>query len=241
MTRGIYFGAEAMTSQMLKQDVLTNNLANVDSIGFKADRVSFAKFLADFAPAAPLRNPRPGVLIGHTLVDSGIDLSPGLIRHTGNPLDIALSEDVFLSVMTPAGVRYTRQGNLRLSRDGTLETVQGAKVLGERGPIRIQGNKVQITDAGEVVVDTNLVDRLALVRFSDASLLSKEGALLFAGRQATAAKDALVRPGYLEFSNVNPVRTMVEMMTTLRAYEAAQRTIQLQDEALARVMEVVRV
>lgn len=241
MTPGIYRAAAAMASHLMKQDVLANNLANVDSAGFKADRISFAFRDVLLPKVAALAGNLPATPSSSTIAgQSRTDFSAGGLRETGNPLDVALPDGEFLTVRTPAGDRYTRHGRLRLSQEGKLETADGFKVMGKGGEIQIAGREVHLTERAEVVVNGAIVDRLALARFADLQALRKEGNGLFSGPQAQPATASGLRTGYLEGSNVNPVRTMVEMITTLRAYEAAQRTVQLQDETIGKAMEVVQ-
>jgi flagellar basal-body rod protein FlgG len=160
----------------------------------------------------------------------------GPLQRTGNALDVALLGDVYLAVATPAGQRYTRHGGLKLGSDGTLVTASGDPVLGENGPIAVSGGQVEIRPDGTVWVDGVESDRLRLVSFADASALVKEGRNLLASTAASGpsipAPAGRVEPGFLELSNVDPVRELVAMITVMRAYEASKQALRAQDEAL---------
>lgn len=245
MTRGVYAAAGAMTVQLLKQDLLANNLANASSVGFKRDRLAFESVTVPPPEALRSRGPAFGLANTVTSFAARTDFSGGPERTTGNPLDLALPPGAFLTVDTPAGPRYTRNGNLRVSESGQLETGEGFAVRGSGGPVQLPRESARLNTRGEIEVKGQVVDRLALARFTDPRVLRKEGNGLFSASPTAAApepvdRDARVHVGSLEGSNVSPVHTLVEMLATLRAYEATQKSLQLQDESLARMMEVMR-
>ena len=263
MLRGLYTSASGMLAEQVRVDVLSNNLANVQTAGFKRQTVvqsAFPEMLlrrvydpvpvsGGVAPAGAsgqatgaLYDPRPviGRLGTGTYIDGTYsDLSPGALRYTGNPLDMALEGQGFFTVETPAGVRFTRDGRFTLDADGWLVTLEGHRVLGEAGPIQIQGRDVHVTEGGEVWVDGALAGVLALRDFADPQGLVREGSSLWAptawsGQPQPAA--ARVREGYLEESNVNVVTAMVELIAAYRSYEANQRVIQAYDQTLGKAV-----
>lgn len=199
-----------------RQAAMSNNLANVETAGFKAERV-FAQLLADGELVA----------VGRT------DHSEGSLTPTGRDLDVALSGDGFLVVETPEREeRWIRGGALSLSPEGMLVDMGGRAVLGEGGPIVVPPGSIEITAAGEVRVDGAPLDRLRLERAADAGTLERRGANLW---QPSELKTALgpdeiqVRQGQLEGSNVDPIGSLVEMIEIQRAYTAIQRSMQTED------------
>lgn len=175
------------------------------------------------------------------------DFSQGALNPTGNDFDIALQGKGFFSIETPEGTRYTRDGQFTKNAEGFLVTKEGYKVLGENGPIKVDGKSVAISEKGEVIVDKNKIDTLKVVDFKDYSLLQKQGDGLIKPSidetpEMFVQPTATVQQGFIEGSNVNSVREMVEMMTVLRSYEASQRMIKAHDDLLGKsVNEIAKV
>lgn len=157
------------------------------------------------------------------------DFSPGAIRETGRPLDVALEGDGFLVVQTPRGERYMRAGNLTLDASGQLVTQQGDLVVGQSGPITIPPGDVTIGEDGTISVKGQQVDQLKVVRFDNPqAALVKEGASLFIATgngRPLEANGTRVAQGSLEMSNVNSVSEMVAMMQNSREFESLQKSI----------------
>ncbi len=195
---------------------MSNNLANVETAGFKAERV-FARLLAD----------------GDLVAVSQADHAEGSLTPTGRELDIALGGRGFLVVETPEGEeRWIRGGALSLSPDGMLVDMGGRAVLGEAGPIVVPPGQIEITAAGELRVDGEPFDRLRLERPGDAEVVERRGANLWlpTGLKTPLGPDEIqVRQGHLEESNVDPVGSLVEMIEIQRAYTAIQRSMQTED------------
>ncbi|MBW1739625.1 MAG: flagellar hook-basal body protein [Deltaproteobacteria bacterium] len=225
MQLGVYQAIRGSRIQALRFDIITNNLANVDTPGFKKDKLSFDEFLQEHVRA---------------------DLSQGNMSYTGNPLDLALEGDGFFKVKTPNGIRYTRNGSFCLNADSILVTQNGDPVLGENGVIFIQGNDIVINTRGQVTVDETVVDTLSAATFVRPELLQKEGLsyYIYQGNQKEiiTPEKVFFRQGYLERSNVGVVEEMTKMIETLRTYEAYQRILQTFDETSHKsVNEVGRV
>ena len=207
--------------QEKRLEVVTNNLANVNSVGYKRDRVLFKAFLAES---------------GAYVVPVGVktDFSHGTMRNTGNELDVALEGDGFLVVKTSNGIRYTREGNLKLNKDNILVTQAGYPVLGEAGPIMVfSGSDITISLRGEVLEGTGLnitpLDTLKIVDFARPDLLEKEGEGLFRApgeEEANEAGEIFVKQGFIEMANVNPLWEMVKLIDIQRSYESYQKVIQ---------------
>jgi flagellar basal-body rod protein FlgF len=219
MADGIYAALSGGISNLEILDVLSNNLANADAIGFKEDRPLFAEVL---------RQRLPGVVDDSTQVavrGMATDLRQGALVRTGNPLDLALVGDGFFAVETAQGVRYTRRGDFRLGDRGRLQTAGGAAVLGQGGPIHVPPGALAIDEQGNLSVDGRLVDRLRIVDFP-ASALGKEGEGLFVARERERASAAQVLSGHLERSNVSAVGAMTQMIAASRSFEIAMQAVQ---------------
>jgi flagellar basal-body rod protein FlgF len=202
----------ALDARMKMVDVITNNLANANTTGFKRD---FGTILQNESG---------------TDTTTRIDLSSGDLMSTGNPLDVAITGSGLFAVETPGGPRYTRAGNFALNASGELVTKDGMKVLSTSdSPIFIGEGQVEIRDGGAVTVDGNEVATLKVVSFPDSSRLLKEGAHKFvwtgSANEAQAVSDPQVKAGYLERSNVNAIDEMVHLMSSYREFEAVQRTL----------------
>ncbi|WP_213974681.1 flagellar basal-body rod protein FlgF [Tepidanaerobacter acetatoxydans] len=249
MIRGLYTGASGMLSEMSRTDVISNNLANVNTSGFKKDRAIFRAFpemnIHRFDDPVTVGldrviDPRPfiGMLgTGVVLDEINTDFSQGAIKTTSNPLDIALRGEGFFEVQTPEGIRYTRDGSFTIDRDGYIVTRDGYYVLGENGPMLLpQEGDVVISQQGEVTVSGQFVDRFEIVNFADQGQMVKQGNNLYNSQAPTVPTDVEVIQGALEGSNTNTISEMVDLITAFRAYEASQKVIQTHDETLGRAV-----
>ena len=232
MERGLYIAASGMLAELVRQDQLAHDLANASTTGYKADRSSQRSF-----GELLLANRSTGETVGNLGLGAEVDvirtdLTQAPLRETGEPLDIALAGSGFLAVRSTEGVRYTRAGQLALDARGTLTTATGLPVLDERGqPIVIRGGSPAIAPDGTITVDGRAVARLGVVELRDPI---KVGDTLFTGTAAGRPAETTVKQGFLEGSGVNPAEAMVEMMTSMRAYESVQRVIRTIDETLQR-------
>ncbi|NMA64169.1 MAG: flagellar basal-body rod protein FlgF [Syntrophomonadaceae bacterium] len=246
MIRGLYTGCSGMMAQLARQDVLANNLANVSTPGFKKDVTAGQAFpqmrirrigdISDQGRAQPLRPPLVGTLgTGAAIAEIATDHSGGNLQKTENSLDLALRADGYFVVDTPGGERYTRNGAFKLNDEGLLTTDQGYPVLGSAGPILLAGEgELTVDSQGNLMLGTELVDTLRIVRFADSRRLVKIGDNLFesGGQEDEDVLNPRVMQGFLETSNVNAVREMVELITVVRAYEANQKIVQAEDQML---------
>ncbi|HHW03958.1 MAG TPA: flagellar basal-body rod protein FlgF [Thermoanaerobacterales bacterium] len=254
MIRGLYTAASGLMAEMARTDVISNNLANVNTAGFKKDRAIFRAFpemdiyrIDDPAASSPMGEvdlrPFIGVLgTGVMLDEISTDFSPGPVKNTSNPLDLALAGDGFFEVQTPAGVRYTRDGSFTRDQEGYLVTAEGYYVLGQNGPVRLPGDEdISINRRGEIFSGGAFVDRLMVVDFADRRQLLKEGDNLYAANQQPVPSASEVIQGALESSNVNPIGEMVNLITAFRAYEASQKVVSANDDTLNKaVNEIAR-
>jgi len=227
MNSGMYSALSGNIAAMQRMDIISNNLANVNTPGFKKDKMTFEGMLAsNTTPPAvsPSKTADPILQKDNVYVD----YSAGPVSQTGNTLDVAIDGDGFFTVATPGGTAYTRQGNFRLTADGTLVTTDGYPVMGQGGEIHITGGKVEISAQGEITVDGAAAGIISLVDFPKPYNLTKTSSALFvpSNPQATPqAAKAEVRQGHLEGANVDPVSEMVQMIETNRYFDACQRVI----------------
>ena len=150
-------------------------------------------------------------------------------------LDLAIEGDGFFNVQTPAGVKYTRNGNFVLGENGLLMTPEGYPVLGQGGNIQLEEDEpITIDREGNIEVDGSTVDSIRVTHFHDSQNLMKVGESLFTaldnGASAIPSENFAMMQGYLELANVDPVRGMVEMIEALRVFEAYQKTLETLDE-----------
>lgn len=258
MLRGIYASATGMAAQAQRLDVLSNNLANAATVGYKRDvavSLSFQDLLQqrldDRQDAG--RGTLP-VSIGRvpagTALTTATRLADGPLRATGRGLDVALQGDGFFTVSTPQGIRYTRAGNFAQDAEGRLVTPAGHPVL--VGGQAVRGREIEIREDAGVWVDGRLAGYLDIVTTQQAGALRKvgdnlwavsgDGAPLVGATVATGAsgtsgeKPWRLQVGFLEMSNVEPLREMVELIQVTRSFEANQQALRAQDEALGRAV-----
>ncbi|MEW5866194.1 MAG: flagellar basal-body rod protein FlgF [Bacillota bacterium] len=250
MVRGIYVAASGMVAGMLQQDVIAQNLANVDTPGYKKDVALMGSFAHEMAMRVEDRGARclgsavPIGLLGSGAFARGVGFDPreGPMIETGGTFDLAIQGDGYFVVATPDGEAYTRNGAFTLNAKGELTTADGMLVLGEGGAITVpSGTRVDVWGNGAVVVDGKPCGRLRIVCFEEPSGLRKVGGGLFAADAGTAkpAASAAVRQGFLEMSNVNAVTEMVRMIAGMRAYEACQKVIWFLDQTLDKAVNDV--
>jgi flagellar basal body rod protein FlgG len=233
-----------MEAQGDRLAVLANNLANVTTAGFKADRLEFFQPLFSPHAAGPVTSAGPAAPFPAAVTRTRTEWSAGPMRQTGNPLDLAFDGAGFFVVSTSAGPRLTRAGAFTRGTDGLLTAADGAPVLARNmQTMRLPESETVTVDAtGMVRAGTTTVGQLLIVAPRDPSGLVKDGSTRFAppeGLSLDPASDPQVVQGALEQSNVNPVLTLVEMIDALRVYEAAQRAAKSLDETLGRAVNDV--
>ncbi|NLW43987.1 MAG: flagellar basal-body rod protein FlgF [Syntrophomonadaceae bacterium] len=252
MIRGLYTASSGMMLQMVRQDVLANNLANVNTSGFKKDMVIAQEFpamlLKRMGEVTRENSVRKAVKpedigslgTGATVQQIVTDYSNGTYKATENPFDLALDEGCFFCIETPAGVRYTRNGAFSVDAERRLVNASGQPVLGLDGPILVEGDFV-VDERGNIIQDGVTVDTLRIVSFPNPNMLAKIGNDLYAaeGQEPETPENPRVLQGYLELSNVNAVREMVDLITVVRSYEVMQKVIQSQDQTLDKLINQV--
>ena len=214
-----------------QMDVVANNMANINTTGFKASDLMFEDYLMpeardnDFAGADRLVHFTQDWSTVH-------DMSAGSIEQTGNDLDVALMGDGFLTVETDGGPRYTRSGALAISAEGILVDLNGNAVLGSSGPIKFDDSDTDITIGTDGTVATNngSKGKLAIAQFTDPQILAREGDNYFSGPAPDAPITTRVMQGAIEKSNVSGVTELTTMIRVQRAYQSLAGLMQRQDE-----------
>jgi flagellar basal-body rod protein FlgG len=241
MQRGLYIAATGMLSAMTRQDVIASNLANVNTVGYKVDRVANETF-SDLFLSSMKTGGNVGTLNFGTRVAGTItDYSQGPLRNTGNKLDMAITGDGFFVVQTPNGIRYTRNGQFSKTADGQLVTQTGDLVLGVgRQPLNVGSGDPVVTQDGRVFqADGTLVGQIELATL-DIPNSRKVGDNYWEGPElGPAGGTTFVRQGFLEASGTNSIKEMIEMISTLRSYESNQRVVMAIDNTLDKAVNSV--
>ena len=248
MLKGLYTAYTGMINEQNRMDIMTNNLANANTVGFKKEGSTSQAFDDVLAlkikdtSVAPNTAKRLGTMnMGVKIGEGYVDYSTGSFRETGNTYDLALSGNGFFAIefTNKAGetsTKYTRDGSFTLNVDGYLVTEDGDYVLDEDGDrIELDPLKTSFIDSnGNIYQDDSVEATIGIVDFEDYNYLEKYGENLFQTVEGAVEQDATaqVHSGYLEMANVQVVSEMVNMITITRAYEANQKIIQTYDQSL---------
>lgn len=239
MYKGIYISMTGMFMRENELSAVTNNLANLNTTGYKRHTFSSALYplLTDrpSEPRAIYQTARAQTFFGTQIVD----LSQGSLKKTDNPLDLAIDGEGFFAVRRGEQVFYTRDGSFTRDRENYLVTQSGLRVLDENNnPILIEGTTVEIARSGEVFVDGVQVGRIKLARLDN---VRHVGESLYEGRE-TARANGEIHQGFIESSNVNPLYEMVQMIQAIRNFEYAQRITTTFDQLAQRaVTDIARI
>lgn len=240
MNRGILAATRGMHASQTQLDVIANNLANVNTAGFKRDGLTFADTMERqmALPGAPSWRIIGTLGTGADIKSRWSDNSVGAAQQTGNPLDLMLEdENQYFAVQTPAGIRFTRNGAFTANGEGQLTTQDGHPVLDVSGqPIVLSANgsynQVGVSKTGVVSVDGIEVGVLDVRQGN----LRKVGNSLWDGKAEQVAEPR-IQSGMLEGSNVNAIQSMVEMILLMRSYESSQKAVKTQDEATEKLLQ----
>jgi flagellar basal-body rod protein FlgF len=212
-------------------DLIANNLANMNTGGFKAQKLVFKEQTMPGAEDNSFL--RPDRAISFVVDDQNlVDFSPGETQETGNPLDVALNGKGWFTVQTPAGDRYTRNGSFAINSQGQLVNQNNYPVLTNNGPVTFGPNEHQVTIAADGMISTNQGQRgkLQVVEFDDKRPPIKVGETLYTGQNPTPAALPEVVQGRIEKSNVNGVVEMTNMINVQRSYQAIATMIKETDD-----------
>ena len=255
MNRGIYPILSGALAHERRMQVFANNMANINTAGFKQDEQAFQAIfprmqlamapvgrptaLAQQMVRQPLGAGERAFVAPHTLKTT---FEPSRIRLTGNPLDLAIQGRGFFEVKTPQGTRYSRNGMLSLDTQRRLVTNLGYPVMGTKGEIKIPPGKLEISTQGDIKVDGNPVATIKVVDFPDDRMPQKFTDGLFTSDKGALVKNPHIQVGHLEESNVNSIGEMVKMIQGMRGYESTQKLIQTLDHmAEVAIQDVGRV
>jgi len=226
LNSGYYAACAGLQAQSRALDLVANNLANINTTGYRSQQPLFRSFLTD--SLAGSGDPLNRAINNFSLLGgSRLDLSAGNLDRTGNSLDLAIEGSGFFAVQTQGGVLYTRNGNFQVSPTGRLTTNAGDPLLGEQGPITIPGGAISISPDGTLSSDGAVVDKLRVVQFTSASAPAAIGNSYYSVPQKDVrpAPDSYVRQGMLESSNVNSVAAVAELITIQRKAEMLERAM----------------
>ena len=230
MEKGMYIALNGALLNESQMDMITQNLANGNSLAYKKTKVAFKDYLMSPETA------EEGKIMAE-IASTPTDFSTGGLTQTGNSLDLALEGNGFIALENG---QFTRRGDLKRDKDGFLTTQNGFKVLGPKGPIQVPEGKLTIGPKGEISVNNMEFGMIRLVDFQDKQALVRVGEDRFQTDQKSIPSTAQIRQGYLEGSNVNLMKEMSQMIATLREYQAYQKMIQGFDEMTAKMIEIAR-
>ena len=247
MTGSIYMAANGALAYQTRLEILSNNLANVNTAGFKQDKSQFQQYYLNELTGPDLTasgdattSQAPAFWFNLT---THTDHSSGPLKNTGNRFDLAIAGDGFFCVQTPQGIQYTRRGDFAINAQGLMVTREGWSVLGENGEITIESKldisdpqyqEFMVGDEGSVSVDGKTVGRLRIVEFPNTDVLEKVGDTYFRPNGVNPgeidAQDFMISQGMLELSNVDAVKMMTELIEVHRGYESYLKIIRAVDE-----------
>lgn len=249
MIYGLYLSANGVLANSRRQDVIANNLANAETVGFRRDSAAFAQRLTAAqeqrrpqADSDPMMEHLGG---GMFMMPTRIDMSQGGLESSSNPLDLAIEGDGFFAVQSEGKTRLTRDGRFMLDRGGYLVRAnsKGEKVLDSKSrPIQLDGTAdLSISDSGSISQRGEVVAKLGLFDVPDRARLTKVGATMLGYENTKSMTPAAgkVRAQFLERSNVDPATEMVQMIDAQRQLEFNANMIRFQDQALGRLVNEV--
>lgn len=232
MDRSIFVALSGAVVQEKRLEVLTDNLANVNTAGFKKQKPLFEDAMPDGY----------GIRDFASMDKVVTDMSQGPSEKTGRMLDLAIKGEGFFVMNTGNGPRYTRDGSFTLATDGTLTSREGFPVTGEKGVIKLTSPDVAIDAEGNIREKGAIVDRLKVVSFSNLMDLRREGNFFMpveGARETAVSRETAIDQGYVETSNVNAVRAMTTMIEAMRSFETHTKMIQTIDDMTRKAIEEV--
>lgn len=260
MNLSLYSAATGMEAQQMNLDTIANNLANVNTPGFKRSKIEFQDLLYQ-KPRSAGSDAGGGNIVptgieignGSRVASTSKEFTQGQLTSTGGNLDLAIQGDGFYEVQQPDGTTaYTRDGSLKLNATGQVVTSDGLPVLGGFQPIPSGTTSISVAQTGEVTLQSasgTQTFRLTLTRFANPGGLRSLGGNLYQETPASGTPETgnageqgfgTIMQGYVESSNVNLVEEMVNLITAQRAYEINSKSIQASDEMLQNVAQMKR-
>lgn len=250
MLRSLRTAERAMQLQQLRLETLANNLANVDSSGFKqiltqVTHEDRARQQVDRINDLQLRDPEKSVVdavwqpLPATRIKAVADHRQGALHTTGRDLDLAIVGDGFFEVGEGDNRQYTRNGSFHLDRNRQLVTADGLKLQSTSGPVTIEGTSIGVAEDGTVTVDGLEVGQIKVIKFSDPRGLDHVAGSRFRPPpdqtfEEVSSNEVRIAQGQLEHSNVNAIDTLIDMIAAQRAFEIEAKILQANDETLDR-------
>jgi flagellar basal-body rod protein FlgG len=233
LIKGIYHAAAGMLPRMSQQETVGNNLANVNTTGFKADQRFFRTSLNN----SLLQGGKIGQNVKFSDDQTSLvtDFSQGSFSETRNPLDVSINGDGFFVFETGDSLSFSRNGSFAVNGESELVNNRGYRVMGEEGPIRITGHEITFRADGGIIVDGKTVGTLKIIDFEQPYALKRNGYGYFIPDPPDSGfrpEKCELRQGFLEDSNVDAISEMIQMIELNRNYESCQKAIQAQDDTL---------
>lgn len=214
-----------------QMNIVANNLANVNTTGFKSENLLFEEYINPTASAEAFEFGDRG--LSYVLDDRSVaNFATGTIQQTGSQFDVAIQADGFFVVQTPAGERYTRDGSFTLGPNGELTTHDGFPVLGDGGPIRFspEDRDVTINGDGSIIANSGEIGTLRVVTFENPQTLERRGQNLFSGQGAQPQTTPRIAQFALEGANVDAISQISQMIEIQRAYEGIATIMRQQND-----------
>ena len=239
MIKGLYAAVTGMIANANRQEVLSHNVANLDTPGFKQSLSTMEDFMSTpvvYSPGNILKSDYLEYIgklgLGTQTGKEYTDFSQGGLQNTGNPYDLAIQGDALFRVKTPQGERFTRDGRFIRDPQNNLVTVDGYKVLNSSGqPIKLPDGDMAVAQDGTISVNGASVGQLGLAYFTNpqADLVRDTGNLFTGPAKKTGTTPSQISQGFLEMSNANPTQLMTQLVEVARSYEASQKMVQNED------------
>lgn len=255
MIRGLYTAVSGMITQEAKQDVITNNLANANTVGYKGDNLAIKKFedtlIANYdkrsASGKQERNIIGSLSMGSKIDETNTDFTQGMIQDTGKTTDFAIEGSGFFTVnkLSDGKTAYTRDGHFHVNGSGFLVTDSGDAVLGKNAKtnateaIYVGSGKLSLNQNGVLSVSGGGSYRFNTVDFQNYKALQKVGDNLYEGGTPIQSNNVTVKQKALEKANINVINEMVNMLTVTRSFESSQKVVQAMDETLGKAVNDV--
>jgi flagellar basal-body rod protein FlgF len=245
MSDGLTIAEIAMLNDLTQMKALSHNLANVNTTGYKQEIARTEGFHDVMEVLQSKRmnvenNAHIKVALPH--MSNQIDTSSGALKFTGNPMDLAMEDNTYLTVKTNNGLAYTRQGDLHINNRGMLVSSMGDPVMGKGGEIRLTSDKPVIDSQGKILIDQQVVAELKLVKFASNSEITSMGNAMYTSSlpvYEVTKEENMVHQGYMEASNVNMTDQMVKMIETTRHFESIQRVVRGYDDMLDNAINII--
>jgi flagellar basal-body rod protein FlgF len=255
MIRGLYTSGWSMLAIEKKMDIISNNMANAATNGYKKDTLVLESFpelmtkrIKDFDGMSCRPNDIGTMRHSSDVGEVFTYYSQGQLNKTDNELDMALrdSDNAFFTIAVPDEngnlmAFYTRDGAFSRNNNNMLVTKDGYAVLGENGPIFLQDGEFTVSEDGTITQNGEVIDKLLITEFQDTSVLIKYGYNLVRASEGAVTTEftGTVQQGFIELSNVNIIREMVDMITVMRLYEANQKILRTMDGTLEKAVNQV--